>query len=381
MTSSSRPHRARLMFACVMTLLAFSAVLVMSAVSPDPDARSPFSSHVGTLVVALALFLITSFVHYRIWKRLAAPLAVLSAALLIVVPLFGRSAGGATRWIDLGFINIQPTEITKLSLVLMLASLISVRRDQVNRKSRIFRPSLLLTAAYAALTMAQPDFGTAAILASIGLAMTYFSGVRIRHLCAPTALAAIAAAALILSEPYRRSRFTGFLDPITHRSGDGWQTFQSLVGLSNGGLAGTGPGLGSAKWGWLPNAPTDFIFAVAGEEFGFIGAIALISLIWTIVTTGLLTAKDSSDPFAAAVSAGISSWILIQSSVNIGGVIGLLPVTGVPLPLFSYGGTSLATTATACGILLSAMRRAPLHASPVPSQPQGPIGYSAHSSP
>lgn len=350
------------LLSAVLLLLLTGVVLVLSATSatgvgaPDRPMQY-FTRHLWSVGIAVGVLLVTLGIDYRRWRRLALPFAAASATLLVIVLAMGRRLGGARRWLEFGQLNIQPSEIAKLALIVAFAAFLDSRKDQIDRPDRILRPAMLGLTAGCSLVLAQPDLGTTLILAGIGVGMLFVAGLPGRDLGKIALIVGIAAPALAIAAPYRRARLSGFLDPIAERSTSGYQTFQSLVGLAQGGLRGTGLGAGQAKWGWVPNAPTDFIFVIVGEEMGLFGALGLLTLLGVVGIGGLRTSQKAPDLFGTLLAAGISIWFILQTLVNVGGVVGLLPVTGVTLPFLSFGGSSLVVTAAAAGLLLNVTRR------------------------
>ncbi len=350
------------LLAAVFLLMVIGVVLVLSATSAtgSESASQPmryFIRHAWSVGVAIVVLLVALGVNYRHWRRLAIPLATASVVSLLVVLVIGRRSSGARRWIDLGQFSIQPSEVAKLALIVALAAFLDARSGQIARPDRILRPAMLMLTAVCALVLLQPDMGTTLILAGIGVGMLFVAGLPGRDLAKIAAMVVVAAPLLAYAAPYRRARLAGFLDPIAERTESGYQTFQSLVGLAQGGLRGTGLGAGQAKWGWVPNAPTDFIFVIVGEEMGLLGALGLLTLLGVVTIGGLRTSQQAPDMFGTLLAAGISIWFVLQTLVNIGGVVGLLPVTGVTLPFLSFGGSSLVVTSAAAGLLLNVTRR------------------------
>ncbi|WP_419864784.1 putative lipid II flippase FtsW [Candidatus Poriferisodalis sp.] len=360
--SSGPSVRYAALLSAVFLLLLTGVVLVLSATSATGIGSSDrplqyFTRHLWSVGIAVAVLLVTLGVDYRHWRRMAVPLAAASVTLLAIVLAVGKRTGGARRWIEVGQISIQPAEIAKLALIVALAAFLDARKDQIERPDRILRPAMLLLTAGCSLVLLQPDLGTTLILAGIGIGMLFVAGLPGRDLTKIAAMVMVAAPLLAYAAPYRRARLAGFLDPISERASSGYQTFQSLVGLAQGGLRGTGLGAGQAKWGWVPNAPTDFIFVIVGEEMGLLGALGLLTLLGVVGIGGLRTSQKAPDLFGSLLAAGIAIWFVLQTLVNVGGVIGLLPVTGVTLPFLSFGGSSLVVTAAAAGLLLNVTRR------------------------
>jgi cell division protein FtsW len=298
--------------------------------------------------------------HYGAWRRLATPALVVSFVLLILVlvPGIGVGANGATRWLGAGSLRIQPSELAKLALLVWTAHWLAdvKHHDAVRTDPRVLRPVLLAVAAVAALLLLQPNLGTLIITAGAVGAVVFVSGASLTRLAGWGALGLGAAAVAALGASYRRARLTGFLNPWDDPANTGYQTIQSLVGIAGGGLTGVGLGASRAKWGFLPYAHTDFIFAIIAEELGLIGALAVLGLFVALGYFGVRAALRAEDTFGMLLAAGITTWFVLQAVVNIGAVVGLLPITGVPLPFVSYGGTSLVVNMLAMGVLLSVAR-------------------------
>lgn len=305
---------------------------------------------VGTFGLVLAIR-----VHYRRWRRWAGPMLIASIAMLVLVlvPGVGVEANGASRWIGVGALRVQPSEFAKLAVLLFVAKLLSDRERE--GKARVtaltLKPTLVVFGAVAALLMLQPNLGTTIALGAIVLTMLFIHGARVHHLGGIALLGAGAAAFLALQASYRRARVTAFLNPWADPSDTGYQTIQSLVGIASGGLFGVGLGASRAKYEFLPEAHTDFIFAIIAEELGLLGAAVVIGLFVALAYFGVRVALETADPFGRLVATGITTWFGVQAFINIGAVVAVLPITGVPLPFVSFGGSSLVVTLVAAGIL------------------------------
>jgi cell division protein FtsW len=296
---------------------------------------------------------------YRKLRRLSPIFLVVTFALLLIVlvPGLGVHVEGSSRWVGFGQFRLQPSEMMKLSLAIFAADLITRRLDEGATDRRIIGPLLLVTASAGLLVVVQPDLGTAMVLACMVLALLFVSGVRLGPVF--KILAGLIGVALIVAvaSPYRRDRLLSFLDPSAHGSGSGYQVVQSLIGLGSGHLVGAGLGGGQAQWGFLPNAQTDFIFSVIGEELGFIGAALVLLLLGAFVWFGIRAATRSPERFGGLLAIGLVAWLASETLINIGAVVGVLPVTGIPLPFISYGGSSLVITMVAAGILVNIARQ------------------------
>jgi cell division protein FtsW len=309
-------------------------------------------------VGVVAFFVALRFDHRKL-RRFAPLLLIVTFLLLLVVlvPGLGVHVQGSSRWVGFGQFRLQPSELMKLALTVFAADLITRRLDEGAPDRRIIGPLLLVTASAGLLIVAQPDLGTAMVLGCVALTMLFVSGVRLGPVV--KILAGLVGLALIVAvaSPYRRERLLSFVDPSSHGAGSGYQVVQSLIGLGSGHLIGAGLGGGQAQWGFLPNAQTDFIFSVIGEELGFIGAALVLVLLGAFVWFGIRAATRSPQRFGGLLAVGLVAWLASETLINIGAVVGVLPVTGIPLPFISYGGSSLVITMVAAGILINIARQ------------------------
>jgi len=352
-----------LLLALIGVLCVFGVVMVGSASEVVSIATygSPWAILVREIMwmtIGIVVLVITCRVDYRRWRRLGGPLLIVSIVLLfiVLVPGIGVSAGGSSRWIGFGQFRIQPSELTKLALAVFGADLV-VRREQRGGDHRtIIGPLLLVASLAGGLVLLQPDMGTALVLACITLALLVASGVSMRPLAKVGGGLVVLAVVAGLIEPYRRARILSFLDPTAHAKGSGYQVVQSLIGLGSGHLVGLGLGSSHEKWGLLPNAHTDFIYSVIGEELGLVGAVAVLAALVAFAWFGLRAAQRAPDRFGSLLSVTLVAWIASEAFINIGAVVGLLPVTGIPLPFISFGGSSLVITLAAAGMLVNVAR-------------------------
>jgi cell division protein FtsW len=310
------------------------------------------------LGLASGALVVTMSVDYRHWRRLAPVLMVGSAVALlaVLVPGIGLEVNGARAWIGVGSFTVQPSELAKLALVLFLADLLTRRAGAMHDSRLTLRPALLVSGVFVALMMLQPDLGGTMVMASLIFAVLFVAGVPLLQLGAVTVLGTAAALVLALGKDYRRRRVLAFLDPSADPAGIGYQINQSLMGVSSGRLTGVGLGASRAKWGFLPNAHTDFIFAILSEELGLFGGALVVGLFVAFAVLGTRAAVRAPDRFGTLVAAGLTAWVMAQAFVNIGGVVGILPITGLTLPFVSFGGTSLIVSMAATGILLNIAR-------------------------
>ena len=341
-----------------LTLLGLVMVISASSVSDLKDHGTTWFSFKRQAMWALigTFGLIVAFrVHYRRWRAWVGPMLIVAIVLLllVLVPGVGTEVNGSSRWIGLGALRVQPSEFAKLAVLLFVAKLLADReREGKARVTRLtLKPTLVVFGGVAALLMLQPNLGTTIVLGAIVLTILFVSGARLHHLGGIALAGTAGATFLALQASYRRARVTAFLDPWADPSNTGYQTIQSLVGIASGGLVGVGLGASRAKYDFLPEASTDFIFAIIAEELGLLGAAAVIGLFVALAFFGVRVALDTAEPFGRLVAAGITAWFAVQAFINIGAVVAVLPITGVPLPFVSFGGSSLVVTMVAAGIL------------------------------
>ncbi len=346
----------------VLTVIGLVMVLSASTVQSLSQYGSPwaiFERQVLWVLIGSGLAAIAWRTDYRAWRRLGGPALVGCTVLLlaVLIPGIGQTVGGSSRWLGHGTFRIQPSELTKLALAIFGADVLTRRSGQGQRWGPAVRPLFIALVLTAGLVFLQPDMGTALILGCITLGLLYAAGIPRKLLGTTIGVSALIAFMLGVAEPYRRARLLSFLNPWAHRATSGYQVVQSLVGFANGHVLGVGLGASQAKWGFLPNAYTDFIFAIVGDEMGLIGSLLVVVLFGALAVFGLRIAARATDRFGALLASGITCWLVAQAVLNIGAVIGLLPVTGVPLPFVSYGGSSLVIEMAAVGLLGSIARR------------------------
>jgi cell division protein FtsW len=276
---------------------------------------------------------------------------------LVLLPGVGIYVSGARRWMGYGIFRIQPSEIAKLALLVYTADIVSRRGKELYDWRRVMRPVVLMLGLFALLVMKEPDLGTTLVMAFLVIAVLVAGGVRAKHLFVVGGAGIVAISALAWLEPYRRERMLTFLHPFADSSNSGYQIAQSLIAIGSGGLTGVGLGASRAKWNFLPNAHTDFIFAIIGEELGLIGAFVVMGLFIVFGILGTRAALRAPDRFGTLLAAGTTMWVVAQAVINIGAVVGVLPVTGIPLPFVSFGGSALITTMLASGVLVNIARQ------------------------
>ena len=353
------------LLAIVVTLNLLGLVMVLSAssvVALDNYGSSWYvvSRQAMWLLVGTTACGVLLRVDYHRWRRLAVPALGTSVGLLVVVlvPGIGVNVNGSTRWLGYGPFSLQPSELAKLAMLLFIADLLARRAAWMDDLQLTLRPVVVVFGGVAVLLMLEPNLGTTIVLGAIVLSLLFVAGTPLVPLTGVATAGAVAAAAMALAAPYRRARVLAFLDPWKEYQSTGYQNIQSLVGVASGGLTGTGLGESRAKWGFLPEAHTDFIFAIIGEELGLIGAMVVVLLFVGLCLLGARAALLAPDRFGMLLAAGITVWFGAQAFVNIGAVIGILPITGVPLPFVSYGGSSLLFSMMGAGLLLNVARQA-----------------------
>jgi cell division protein FtsW len=354
-----------LLLAVVGTLLAFGVIMVLSASSPTSyastgDSYTVFKRQVIWVVVGLAVMLVCSRIDYRRWRRLGLPLLAVAFLGLVYVAVHPAavSANGSTRWIPVtAGISVQPSEFAKLGLLLFAADVLTRKNRLLGDVRHLLVPVLPVTLVFAALVMAQPDLGTTLLLCSIAFGLLFIAGTPLPLLTVMGTMGLVGGLGLIMSADYRRRRLLSFLDPAADPQHNGWQILQGRFALGSGGLLGVGLGASRQKWSYVPNAHTDFIFAIIGEELGLVGTLAILMLFAAIAYAGVRAARNAPDGFGRYLAGGITVWIVVQALVNIGAVVGVLPITGVPLPLVSAGGSSMLVLLAAVGMLLNVAKR------------------------
>ena len=299
-------------------------------------------------------------VDYRRLERFVLPALVLAGVLLVLVliPPIGQAINGTRRWIRLGPVSFQPAELAKVALVFYLAAFVARRQEEVADVRRGILPPLLVAGSFAALVLVQPDLGNCLTLVALTFGLLYLAGSPVRYLAWAMAPALPLLVLAIYAAPYRLRRVTAFWDPWADPRGSGFQIIQSWLAFGNGGLVGQGIGGSRQKLFYLPESHTDFIFAVVGEELGFLGAAAFVALFAVLVWRGLRVGLRTSEPFGAYLALGITLLIATQTLVNLGVVTGLLPTKGLPLPFISFGGSALSMTMLSTGVLLNISQHA-----------------------
>ena len=347
----------------LLTLFGLVMVLSASNVQSYTQAGSSYAVFVQQLTycgVGLVLFWIGLRVPVRLLRGTSGLFLVVCVALLVVVLTpAGTEINGSQNWLRLGPLSLQPSEPAKLALALWGAHVLITKRTLLHQWRHVLVPVVPVALAIFVLVMLEPDLGTTITLAIVLLALLWFAGAP-GELFGAIAVAAVAGAVVLASvATYRSARIASFLNPSADAQGAAYQARQAMFSLADGGWWGVGLGQGSAKWDYLPNAHNDFIFAIIGEELGFLGCLVVLLLFGTLAYVGIRIAARNTDPWIKLVSATVTAWLVGQAAINIGYVVGLLPVTGIPLPLISSGGTSVALTMLSFGLLANFARHEP----------------------
>jgi len=351
---------SQLLVLVTFALVAFGLVMVYSATSASAAIgnRNPtgYLERQGVYAACgLVLMLVASRTDFRAWKNLAPGLVLGALVLCLAVLVVGDRINGARRWISFGPVAFQPSELAKLALAVWAAAYLA-RRPAPQRLGELVRPVGVLVGIFCLLVLVEPDLGTAiAIVVMVG-AMLLVAGTPLPTLGAGMGVVTALGLVAIWLEPYRRARIFSFLDPWHDAQGAGFQTVQALIGLGSGGVFGRGLGQGIEKIHYLPEAHTDMIFAVIGEELGLVGAAALLAAYATFAYAGLRVALRCRDPFGKRLAAGLTALVCAQAVINLAAVLGLAPLTGIPLPFVSYGGSSLVVDLLSVGVLLNIAR-------------------------
>ena len=350
-----------MLYTAPLCLLAWGAVMVYSASSAESllAGTGDPSYYLKRYLLYGAIGLVVLHVLSRRGLQLvrdATPLLVIVSFALVVavmLPGVGVTVNGATRWLTAGPLQFQPSELLKVSLVLYAAQLLAARPSSLRTLGGLCKPLLLVVGAASALLLKQPDMGTAMVICFAIGALLVAAGADLRHLATVAGVAGVLALLMILVEPYRRERLTTFLDPWADAGDTGFQVVQSMIAIGSGGLFGVGLGESVQKIFYLPEAHTDMILAIVGEELGLVGMLGVAALYGMIAYAGFRAAKLAGDRYSKLLAAGLTSLILAQATVNVFAVTGMAPLTGVPLPFMSYGNSNLIVLLGAMGLLLN----------------------------
>lgn len=346
----------------LLTVLGLAMVLSAGSISAVEGYGTSFWYFNRQAIYAVAgvlAMVVAARLPHTVWQKLAVPMMIAVLPLMIIAlhPSSGTALYGASRWIDLGPVTLQPSEFMKLALVAFTATILTKKWNKLDDLGHLAIPLAPVVLVVALLVILQRDLGTTVILCGSVFLMMFAAGVRMKYLVVSGGVGVAAAAILVFGEGYRRARFVdAYLNPWADRMGDGYQLIQGLIALGSGGWFGVGLGASRQKWDYLPNAHSDFIFAIVGEELGLVGAFVVMIAFGVLLYAGTRIAMQAPDTFGRLLAAGITSWIGLQTIINLGAVTGLLPITGVPLPLLSFGGTALVVTLAGIGVLVSIAR-------------------------
>ena len=351
-----------------ISLLAIGLVMVLSASTQISFTQTGNQYQIATRQLLFAgLGLIFMYLASRLpikffirWSNLLIVLVIV-LLLVVLIPSIGVSVAGQRNWINVyGGFRLQPSEFAKLALIIWGAAILSQKMKTAQLTwNQLLTPVYWVGLLITGLVVAQGDVGTALIILPIVLALYFAAGAPLILNAVNALMGLLAVAILTIQAPYRMQRWISWRDPLADPEGAGWQIIQGQYALAEGGIFGLGLGASRQKWGWLPAAHTDFIFAVVGEELGLVGTFFVLALFVILILATLRLARKTKNNFTRLYATGVASWILIQATINLGGVLGMLPITGVPLPLISYGGSSLIFILIALGVLLACVRNEP----------------------
>lgn len=351
-------------FFSIITLLGVGIVMVFSASAVSAyvhfnDSYYFLKRQLIWAIVGLAVMIFFMQLDYHIWRKWAKPAFCLTliSLVLVLVPGIGKVVNGARRWIDFRVFALQPSEIAKLAMVLYMGETLTRQQDRITNFTKGMLPHLVTLVLVFGLILLEPDLGTALAIGGTVFLMFFASGAKISHLGSLVGLSICGIITAIFAEPYRMRRITAFMNPWDDPLDTGYHIIQSLYALGSGGLFGLGLGRSREKFLYLPEPHTDFIFAVLGEELGFIGTVTVIALFFLFAWRGYKIAISAPDTFGSVLAAGLTTMISLQAMMNIAVVTASMPVTGIPLPFISYGGSALLFTMAGVGILLNISRQ------------------------
>jgi len=363
-SQSMRTPNSVLLVLGIVVLNTVGLVMVLSAssVRSIDDKGNPwwfFERQILWTSAGALGFVIMSRFDYRRLRRFTLPALALSCGLLLVVlvPGIGIKVDGARRWLGYGSLRLQPSEVAKFALLLFSADVLTRRVAELDDWKQSVRPIVIVLGGISVLMMAEPDLASLMVIGVMVIATLVVGGVRGRHLAALAGIGIAGVTLFATQVSWRRARLLAFMDPWHARTTSGYQVVQSLIATGSGGWTGVGLGAGRSKWRFLPAAHTDFIFAVIGEELGLVGAALVVALFGLIAVIGIRTAARAPDRFGMILAVGATAWIVGQAVLNLGAVLGVLPVTGVPLPFVSFGGTALVSTMVGAGVLVNVARQ------------------------
>lgn len=348
-------------FVIMLTMIGLVMVLSASSITSFHRGDSPwrfFTKQAMWATVGAMAAVVAYRFPYQKWRAWTGPFMVLASGAMVLpfVPGLGRSVNSAQAWVAVGQFSFQPSEVLKIAVLMRCADLLSRQLELEPTKRPPFKPVLQVLAVSTVLCLAQGDLGAVAVFGAIGLTVAFIAGVSLRPLALTAITVSLVFALFVFSSSRRAMRWTAFFDLEGTREHYGYQVWQSVLSIANGGPSGVGIGAGTGKWGYVPLAHSDFIFAIVAEELGIIGALAVIGGFVVLTAAGIQVALAARDRFGMLLAGGIAGWFSVQALINVGGVTGLMPVTGLTLPLISYGGSSLLVSLTAAGLLANVAR-------------------------
>jgi cell division protein FtsW len=362
-SSRLRFDKPFLILSIILVLVGFgifmSASMGLLARGTGPRIGSVAFNHITFGVVGgLIAMAITSRIHYRVWRKFALPLFITTLVItcLVFVPGIGFAHGGAHRWIHIGSFTFQPTELLKIGYLVYLAAWFSGMKDKISEMRYGIIPMMVISGITGAVMLAQPDTDTFAVMVLAAITMYFAAGGKFRHIATVGIIGIALIAVLAFQRPYLMSRFKVFLNPANDPRGSGYQVQQSLIAIGSGQVFGRGFGQSIQKFNFLPEPVSDSIFAVAAEEFGFVGAVMLVLLMFVFALRGFRIATRAPDTFGGLLIVGIVILIITQSFLNIGSMLGIMPLSGLPLIFVSQGGTALLFALASVGIILNISR-------------------------
>jgi cell division protein FtsW len=374
----------RILLGVTMVLMGIGVVMVYSASVVTAKNETTFLyKQITYCAFAFVAMGVLANVHHSIIKRFAWPLFIGAFFLLgcVLIPGLAIEAKGAVRWIGHGSIRFQPSEGIKLGWIIILAAFLSDRQDQLHRWKRSWLTPTIIVGLISGLLLLQKDLGSTVICVGLLILMIFAAGAQFRHLLAAVGAGIVAICGFILLEPYRVRRLMSFLEPERYRQGEAWQLYQALIGFGSGEWMGLGLGLSNQKMAFLPEAHTDFIFSILGEELGVAGVAVVVSLFAVFAWRGFSIARRANTVFGALLAYGLTALICFQAIANMAVATGMLPTKGLTLPFISYGGSSMVMMGVAVGILLNISKREPppewLHGWVIDREPAGPGPESA----
>jgi len=345
----------------VITLLVVGLGAVLSASSviariEREDQFFYFKRQIMWAVLGVGVLIIATRIPYRLYKKYSAVIFGLAISGLVATLLVGSVRGGSRRWLEVGPVTLQASEFAKFAVVVFLAAALSRKEGYLGSFAHFFWPVAGSLGTTALLLMMEPDLGTTILIAATAVAMLIASTTPLRYVFGLASLGTLGALGSAFSQPYQKERILAFLDPAADPLGYGLQPLQSLVALGTGRWFGVGLGASRARWSFLPNAHTDFIFSIIGEETGLAGSLTIVALFFVLALVGISVARRAPDAFGRLLAVGLVAWLSFQALINIGGVAVVLPITGVPLPFVSSGGSAMLANMAAAGVLVNIAR-------------------------